>query len=124
MTPADFVARHPSGKNLSDIADVTIDNHVPHGDTVMKVEGQPQTVGAVSTMLVSFCVQWLVMETVERCAALGLVAPVWQSANTVGGDGANDLAAQCDPVLRSALGRSAHVTLPFENPEWAGHSTN
>lgn len=89
-TPADFVARHPSGRNLHDLADVTIDNHVPHGDTIVAIPGQPQTVGAVSTMLVSFCVQSLVIETVRQCAAAGLEAPVWQSANTVGGDAANE----------------------------------
>lgn len=89
-TPANFVARHPSGQNLHDLADVTIDNHVPHGDTIVGIPGQPQKVGAVSTMLVSFCVQSLVIETVRQCAEAGLEAPVWQSANTVGGDAANE----------------------------------
>jgi uncharacterized phosphosugar-binding protein len=88
-TPADFVARHPSKKNLFEIADVVIDNHVPHGDTIVQVPGCPQSVGAVSTILVSACVQWLVMETARLGAESGVEVPVWQSANTVGGDERN-----------------------------------
>jgi len=88
-TPPDFVARHPSRKNLYEIADVVIDNHVPPGDTIVSVDGVEQAVGAVSTILVSACVQWLVIETVKQCAAAGIEAPVWQSANVVGGDEKN-----------------------------------
>lgn len=88
-TPADFVARHPSRQNLFEIADITIDNHVPHGDTLVTCDGLGQTVGASSTILVSACVQWLVLETVQACAALGIMAPIWQSANTPGGDEQN-----------------------------------
>lgn len=89
QTPADFTARHPSGKNLADLVDVVIDNHVPHGDTIIDVPGLAQSVGAVSTMLVSACVQWLVIETARRGTEAGLEVPVWQSANTVGGDERN-----------------------------------
>lgn len=88
-TPRDFVARHPSGRNLFEIADITIDNHVPYGDTQIEVVGCSQTVGAVSTILVSACIQWLVIATLELCAENGIEAGVWQSANTVGGDERN-----------------------------------
>lgn len=88
-TPGDFVARHPSKKNLFELADVVIDNHVPHGDTIVEVPGCVQPVGAVSTILVSSCIQWLVIETTGLCAASGIEVPVWQSANTVGGDERN-----------------------------------
>jgi uncharacterized phosphosugar-binding protein len=88
-TPRDFVARHPSGKNLFEISDVVIDNHVPHGDSVVEMNGFVQKTGSVSTMLVSACVQWLVMETVRQCESAGIVAPVWQSANVSGGDERN-----------------------------------
>lgn len=88
-TPTDFIARHPSKKNLYEIADITIDNHVPHGDVIISREGQEQKIGATSTMLVSACVQWLCLETVQACEALGVVPPIWQSANTVGGDERN-----------------------------------
>ncbi len=88
-TPPDFVARHPSRQNLFEIADLTIDNHVPHGDAIVSCDGQEQKVGATSTMLVSACVQWLCLETVRACDEIGVVAPIWQSANTVGGDERN-----------------------------------
>lgn len=88
-TPRDFPARHPSGKNLGDLADVTIDNHVPHGDCVVRLPDFDQPLGPCSTILVSFCVQWLVMATVELCLLDGVSPPVWRSANTVGGDEAN-----------------------------------
>jgi uncharacterized phosphosugar-binding protein len=89
QTPQRFVARHPCGKNLSELADIVIDNHVPYGDTVAKVEGCPQAVGPVSTSLVSSCIQWLVIETVAACVRKGVEPKVWQSANTVGGDERN-----------------------------------
>lgn len=88
-TPADFVARHPSRKNLFELADITIDNHVPHGDTIVaEEEGSPKA-GASSTILVSACVQWLCLETLAAGAEMGVAIPVWQSANTPGGDERN-----------------------------------
>lgn len=88
-TPSDFAARHPSKANLFELADVTIDNHVPYGDTVVCIDGMEQQVGAVSTILVSACVQWLVIETTRLAVSEGVDIPVWQSANTVGGDEKN-----------------------------------
>lgn len=88
-TPPDFPARHPSRMNLFDLVDVAIDNHVPHGDTFVEVPGFAQSLGAVSTILVSACIQWLVIETVSQCQTAGIEAPIWQSANTVGGDRRN-----------------------------------
>lgn len=88
-TPPDFVARHPSRQNLTAVADLVIDNHVPHGDTVVSTKACPQTIGASSTILVSACVQLLCIETAQACEAMGVVPPIWQSANTVGGDERN-----------------------------------
>lgn len=88
-TPPDFVARHPSKKNLFELADIVIDNHVPPGDTIVRVDSVEQAVGAVSTILVSACIQWLVIETVRQCAEAKIEVPIWQSANTVGGDERN-----------------------------------
>src|SRR5690554_4751454 len=44
----DFYARHPSKKNLCDIADVVIDCKHPPGDAVIELPGSPQKVAAVS----------------------------------------------------------------------------
>jgi uncharacterized phosphosugar-binding protein len=89
-TPKDFEARHPSRKNLSEIADIVINNHVPHGDAVMQIEGVSTSMGPVSTVLVSYCIQWLVMETAAMLAKRGLRPPVWMSANVPGGDSFNN----------------------------------
>ncbi len=101
-TPRDFPARHPGRDNLYEIADLVIDNHVPHGDAVVNVPGVATKMGPVSTLLVSFCVQWLVMETAALLVRQGLPAPVWQSANVPGGDVYNtDLLARYLPRIKS-----------------------
>lgn len=85
-TPRDFVARHSTGKNLGEIADVLIDNHVPHGETLLELPGYPQKVGGTCNVLACFCINWLVMETISLCLANGVEPPVWKSANLIGGD--------------------------------------
>lgn len=85
-TPPDFVARHSSNQNLGDIADVLIDNHIPHGETILALEGYPQNVGGTCNILACFCINWLVAETIELCLKEGIDPPVWKSANTEGGD--------------------------------------
>lgn len=89
-TPADFVARHPSRKNLFEVADIVIDNHVPHGDLLIRLPDFGQMLAASSTILVSFAVNWLVMETVQCCLDQGIEPKVWQSGNIPGGDAFND----------------------------------
>jgi uncharacterized phosphosugar-binding protein len=86
QTPRDFVARHSCQKNLGEIADVLIDNHVPHGETLMELENFPQKVGGTCNVLACFCINWLVMETIDLCLKNGVEPPVWKSANLVGGD--------------------------------------
>jgi uncharacterized phosphosugar-binding protein len=88
-TPRDFVARHTSGQNLGEIADVLIDNHVPHGETLLELDGFPQKVGGTCNVLACFCINWLVMETIDLCLKNGVEPPVWKSANLEGGDAHN-----------------------------------
>lgn len=89
-TPRDFVARHSCQKNLGEIADVIIDNHVPHGETLMNLGDYPQKVGGTCNVLACFAINWLVMETIELCLKNGVEPPVWKSANTIGGDEHNE----------------------------------
>ena len=89
-TPRDFVARHSCQKNLGEIADVIIDNHVPHGETLMSLDNYPQKVGGTCNVLACFAINWLVMETIELCLKNGVEPPVWKSANTIGGDEHNE----------------------------------
>jgi len=86
---ADIPGRHPSNKNLYELADIVIDVHVPPGDAVLKFEGFQQTVGASSTYAVCFAVNLVFAKAVEILLKKGIQPPIWTSANIEGGDEAN-----------------------------------
>ena len=87
--PADCVSRHPSGKNLHDIADITIDVKIPFGDGAVEIEGADQKTGPISNILIFFALQSVVIRTIEKLVAKGAHPPIWKSANIPGGDEAN-----------------------------------
>jgi len=87
--PADHPARHPSKKNLFEVVDVHVDCHMPFGDAVVSIDGIQQKVAPVSTLVNSFTLNLLVIETVEKLLEAGVTPPVWTSANLPGGDEAN-----------------------------------
>lgn len=74
--------KHPSGKRLSEIADVVIDNLAPYGDTTMEVDGNGA--GAVSSLTAAFIAQLLTLGTIEKLAQ-NAEPPVYISANVPGG---------------------------------------
>lgn len=84
--PPDHPARHPSKKNLFEIADVVIDNKMPFGDAVVDIEGFTQKVGPSSTILSAFALNSIVTKTVELLVSEGVTPPVWVSANVPGGE--------------------------------------
>ena len=77
--------KHPSGKRLSEVADIVIDNLAPYGDTVMQIDGGIG-VGAVSSITAAFIAQLITMGVAETIAARGQTPPVYLSANIPGGD--------------------------------------
>jgi uncharacterized phosphosugar-binding protein len=77
--------KHPSGKRLSEVADVVIDNLAPYGDTTMTV-GDGIGVGAVSSITAAFIAQLLTITVADRLSAAGETPPVYISANIPGGD--------------------------------------
>jgi uncharacterized phosphosugar-binding protein len=77
--------KHPSGKRLSEIADVVIDNLAPYGDSTLTL-GDGVSVGAVSSMTAAFIAQLLTLGVAERITAAGGVPPVYLSANIPDGD--------------------------------------
>lgn len=87
--PRDSALRHPSGKNLFEVADVFLDCGVPLGDAVIPVEGMEQKVGSASTICNCFLINALQAAVAQRLIARGLEAPVFMSANLPGGDEAN-----------------------------------
>ncbi len=82
--------KHPSGKRLSEIADIVIDNRAPYGDTTLEL-GAPAKVGAakvgaVSSITAAFIAQLLTIGVADRLAADGSTPPVYISANIPEGD--------------------------------------
>lgn len=77
--------KHPSGKRLSEIADVVIDNRAPFGDTTLSLPGDIG-VGAISSITSAFIAQLLTIEVSRRISESGAVPPLYISANIPGGD--------------------------------------
>jgi uncharacterized phosphosugar-binding protein len=77
------VASHSSGKKLSDLADIALDNCVAPEDSQVDI-GQREKVGAGSTMAAVFIAMSLVSETGARLAAKGNVPPTFVSPNVPG----------------------------------------
>ena len=77
--------KHPSGKRLSEVADVVIDNLAPFGDSTMTLEGGIG-VGAVSSLTAAFIAQRITIGVAEAMRQRGKTPPVYISANIPGGD--------------------------------------
>lgn len=84
--PKDCISRHSSGKNLHDIADVTIDAKIPYGDAVIEISGAQQKTGAVSNILIFFILHMLIIRTIEMLINKGINPAIIKSANIPGGD--------------------------------------
>lgn len=74
---------HSSGKKLSDLADIAIDNCVPPEDALVDI-GDPEKVGAGSTMAAVFIAMSLVAETGARLKAKGVKPQTFVSPNVPG----------------------------------------
>jgi uncharacterized phosphosugar-binding protein len=89
--------KHPSGKRLSEVADVVVDNLAPYGDATLALPGRAGEaagsdgvpVGAVSSITCAFIAQLLTIGVAERIHASGSVPPLYLSANIPGGDDHN-----------------------------------
>jgi uncharacterized phosphosugar-binding protein len=74
-------AIHSSGKKLSDIADITIDNGVPPEDALIEIEGRKEKISAGSTVLTVAITMALVAETGKILSKIGKLPPVFMSPN-------------------------------------------
>ena len=81
--------RHPLGKSLYELVDVFINCYLPYGDASVPIDGLDQPVGPTSTILNSYCLNLLVIATVEKLVKKGIEPPVWMSANLPEGDALN-----------------------------------
>jgi uncharacterized phosphosugar-binding protein len=87
--PAGHPARHPSNQNLCDVADLCLDCKVPPGEALVAIEGCDQKVAPASTITNTFILHSVVAAAVSHMVSLGIDPPIWKSANTPGGDEAN-----------------------------------
>jgi uncharacterized phosphosugar-binding protein len=78
-------SKHPSGKRLSEVADIVIDNLAPYGDASLKIGGGIG-VGAVSSITAAFIAQLITIGVAEAIEARGKTPPVYLSANIPGGE--------------------------------------
>jgi uncharacterized phosphosugar-binding protein len=80
--------KHPSGRRLSEIADLVIDNLAPYGDATLALPGGV-AVGSVSSITSAFIAQLLTIGVAQRMNGDGRVPPLYLSANIPGGDAHN-----------------------------------
>ena len=79
-------SRHPSGKRLFEVCDLVIDNCGEKGDAAVKLDGLEEKISPTSTAVGTALLNALVIESVEKMIADGIVPPVFMSANLDGGD--------------------------------------
>ena len=94
------VSRHPDGKKLCEVCDVVIDNMGCYGDAAITV-GDAVT-GATSTVIGAMLLQAVVCRGIELATDRGGSPEVFHSANTAGGDAANEaLIRKYKPYVRA-----------------------
>lgn len=77
--------RHASGKRLRDIADLVIDNHMPHGDALVQLPSFGTKIAAGSTVIGSVILNMVITSASEQLIARGIEPPVFASGNIPGG---------------------------------------
>ncbi|MBQ7719700.1 MAG: SIS domain-containing protein, partial [Clostridia bacterium] len=83
-------ARHPCGRRLFECCDIVIDNMGEIGDAAVVIDGLPEKIGPTSTTVGTALINALVIDSVNRMIADGIVPPVLMSANLDGGDEHNE----------------------------------
>jgi len=81
--------RSSTGYRLYEVADLVIDNGAPCGDAIVRLEGFPQPVAPVSTVLGTALVNAIVAEACAILLERSITPPVFMSANLDGGDAHN-----------------------------------
>lgn len=92
------LSRHSSGKKLSEVADVVLDNCTPPGDALVQVEAVPYPVGPGSTIGAVSIINALKCQVAENLAARGIQPDVLPSPHFVGNEKA---AAEFERVLQA-----------------------
>jgi uncharacterized phosphosugar-binding protein len=88
--PEDHFIRHSSKKNLFELADVCIDDYNPVGDSIINIPGFDIPIAPVSNVVDFTIAHLLEIECIRICVEeRNIQPPVWNSANTPGGDQKN-----------------------------------
>ena len=77
-------ASHSSGKKLSEVVELVIDNCVPAQDALVDIEGWKAPVAAGSTVAIVTIAMALVAQVAEELSRRGLKPPVFVSPNVPG----------------------------------------
>jgi uncharacterized phosphosugar-binding protein len=97
---------HPSGKKLTDFADIVIDNQCPKGDCVLQLNGLEWPTGPVSTITGATIINMIRCATAEGLLQRGIVPTLLPSHQFVG----NNKAAEQLELFYEAYRRSlAHL---------------
>jgi uncharacterized phosphosugar-binding protein len=82
---AEIAPIHPSGKRISDVSDIVIDNCAPFGDAALEVPGMTEQVIPISGVgTIMLC--WMIFaQVIEKLLAKGLNPSHYISANRPGG---------------------------------------
>ena len=86
---SNVTSRHSGGKNLYQVCDYILDNGGVYGDASIELDGLKQKIAPTSSVLDITLVNLVIANTTERLLAMGMVPPVFTSANTDEGDKAN-----------------------------------
>lgn len=98
---ANVPSRHSSGKKLTDVVHLSIDNCGTAGDAAVPIDKLRQKTGPTSTITSAFILNSILVEAVEQAAAAGVPVEVWGSANS---DGTNN-----EGMLAKYRGRIPHL---------------
>ncbi|HPY29183.1 MAG TPA: SIS domain-containing protein [Verrucomicrobiota bacterium] len=83
---ASAAPRHSSGRKLTEVVDLVIDNGGKPGDACVTIPGLPQKVAPTSTVTSAAILNAVLAEAAARASAAGNTPEVWISANTGAGD--------------------------------------
>lgn len=79
--PADHFTRHESGKHISELSDLYIDDYNPVGDAVVSMEGLGTPISPISTITEGYIVRRIEQEAIKHMLKNGVEPPVFWSGN-------------------------------------------
>ena len=78
-------AKHKSGKNLYEVADMYLDSYVPYGDAILKYDCIDHKISPVATIMQAILVKALLAETMVKLAQRGVDPFTWTNSLQAGG---------------------------------------